>query len=38
MKRRKASILAIDDDPGVLQGLQEILEAEGYTVVTADEW
>lgn len=35
MKRRKASILAIDDNQGVLQGLKDILETEGYSVNTA---
>jgi DNA-binding NtrC family response regulator len=35
MKRAKASILVIDDDPGIRRGLQEILIAEGYAVVTA---
>ncbi len=35
MKRNKAAILVIDDDPGVRQVLSEILEAEGYTVMTA---
>lgn len=35
MKRDKASILVIDDDPGVRQGLQEILQAEGYAVTSA---
>ncbi len=34
MKRDKASILVIDDDLGVRQGLQEILAAAGYAVVT----
>ena len=32
MKRDNASILVMDDDPALLQGLQEILEAEGYEV------
>lgn len=35
MKRDKASILVIDDDPGIRRGLKEILLAEGYAVVTA---
>ena len=35
MKRDKASILVIDDDPGIRRGLQEILMAEGYAVITA---
>jgi len=35
MKQDKASILVIDDEPEVLQALKEILELEGYTVVTA---
>ncbi len=35
MKRGKASILVIDDDPGIRRGLQEILMAEGYAVITA---
>ena len=35
MKQNKANILVIDDDLGIVQALQEILEAEGYTVVTA---
>ncbi len=35
MKRNQANILVIDDDPGVRQNLQEILEAEGYEVESA---
>jgi DNA-binding NtrC family response regulator len=35
MKLDRGSILAIDDDPAVLQGLQEILEADGHRVSTA---
>ncbi|MCX5890600.1 MAG: sigma-54 dependent transcriptional regulator [Deltaproteobacteria bacterium] len=35
MKRVKASILVIDDDPGIRRGLKEILMAEGYAVITA---
>lgn len=35
MKRDKASILVIDDDPGIRRGLKEILMAEGYAVFTA---
>ena len=35
MKLNKATILVIDDDLGILQILQEILEADGYAVVTA---
>ncbi len=35
MKHNKANILVIDDDLGILQALQEILEAEAYSVVTA---
>ena len=35
MKRDKASILVIDDDPGIRRGLKEILMAEGYAVITA---
>ncbi len=37
MDRGHASILVIDDEPGVRQGLQEILEAEGYEVETAPD-
>ncbi len=29
--------LVVDDDPGILQVLRDVLEAEGYTVVTADD-
>ncbi len=32
---KQAAILVIDDDPGTLRGLQEILETEGYAVATA---
>src|SRR5659263_513283 len=35
MKRENASILVVDDDPALLQGLKEILEAEGYEVTAA---
>jgi DNA-binding NtrC family response regulator len=35
MKQERASILVIDDDQEVRLVLQEILEAEGYAVVTA---
>jgi DNA-binding NtrC family response regulator len=35
MKRDSASILVVDDDLALLQSLQEILEAEGYEVITA---
>jgi DNA-binding NtrC family response regulator len=35
LKPSKASILAIDDELGILQVLQEILEAEGYGVAAA---
>ncbi len=35
MKPHKASILVIDDDPGLRQSLTEILEAEGYAVAAA---
>jgi two-component system, NtrC family, response regulator PilR len=35
MKPDKTSILVIDDDSGIRQGLQEILVAEGYHVSTA---
>jgi DNA-binding NtrC family response regulator len=37
MKQDNASILVVDDDPGLLQGLREILEAEGYDVTTAPD-
>ena len=37
MKPSPAGILVIDDDPLVRQGLQEILEAEGYEVETAPD-
>ena len=37
MKQDNASILVADDDPGLLQGLKEILEAEGYQVATATD-
>ena len=37
MKKDNASILVVDDDPGLLQGLREILEAEGYDVTTAPD-
>lgn len=32
---RKAAILVVDDDPDILELLQEALEAEGHTVVAA---
>ncbi len=35
MKKEKASILVIDDEPGIRQGLQEILEEAGYAVSSA---
>jgi len=35
MKQDKASILVVDDDPGLLHSLKEILAAEGYEVTTA---
>lgn len=35
MKRERASILVIDDDQDVRLVMQEILEAEGYAVITA---
>jgi DNA-binding NtrC family response regulator len=37
LKHNKASILVIDDDSGILQSLQEILEADGYAVFTAQD-
>jgi DNA-binding NtrC family response regulator len=35
MKRDKASILVVDDDPALLQSLKEILQAAGYEVAAA---
>ncbi len=33
----KKKILVVDDEPDILEFLQEILEEEGYTVVTTDK-
>ena len=33
---KKASILIVDDDPGILKSFKEILEPEGYSVDTAE--
>ena len=32
----KATILVVEDDPGLLEGIRTILELDGYTVTTAE--
>jgi len=37
MQSKKKKILVVDDEPDILEFLQEILEDEGYSVVTTDK-
>lgn len=36
-QRKQKKILVVDDDPDIVEFLQELLELEGYTVVTTDK-
>ena len=37
MQNRPKKILVVDDDPDILEFLQELLELEGYTAVVTDK-
>jgi DNA-binding response OmpR family regulator len=36
--QRQKKILVVDDDPGILEAVQTMLEFEGYEVLTTTDW